>query len=257
MVSKEYENYERHSDVHFIDHNNGWTISPMQGILYHSSDGGESWKQQYKFEKDTIINIYFQDNSTGWGVGYNGSVFHTSNGGDSWIKFDLNTNVTLCSVYFNTRTSGWIVGHDGVIFQTSDGGDNWNRVETDAETNKYIVRFSNSTHGWVAGGDVLYTTDGGLTFVNEHITGKEHSLKCSPNPIRNEAGIEYKIENSGRVEISLHDIYGREVMQITSEYHAAGDYSKTFGAAALTPGIYIIRMDSGGKIWSEKIIVLK
>ena len=43
--------------------------------IYYSSDGGESWEEQYRIEGDTLTSLSFVDASNGWALSQSGNVY--------------------------------------------------------------------------------------------------------------------------------------------------------------------------------------
>ena len=61
------------------------------GVLFHSSDGGQTWSQQLlsspaSVEKGTIVSIRFSDALNGVITTEGGSRWTTSDGGATWTK---------------------------------------------------------------------------------------------------------------------------------------------------------------------------
>ena len=85
--------------LHFVDENHGWVAGyrrEMPGIeqfdywlIYHTSDGGQTWQKQLEQLNILLRDIRFADPQYGWAVGYNvkdgtSSVLATTDGGKSW-----------------------------------------------------------------------------------------------------------------------------------------------------------------------------
>ena len=83
-------------------------------------------------------------------------------------------------------------------------------------------------------------------------------LNVYPNPVVNEtANIQYTIENTNLVNISVYDMLGNEVMTIVNDNVEAGSYNSTFNVNALSNGHYIVRLTSGNNTSVSKIEVVK
>lgn len=153
------------------------------GVLYKTTDGGNTWTNVYGLTFD-FINIYwddvfFVDLNNGWLAGPRSDIRHTTNSGTNWtIQTAPDTVFEFKSIYFISPTEGWIVGGsydsisgqgtDGVIIHTTNSGNNWNIQLSGAPLQLWGVHFIDALNGWVCGykdtlspGVFLRTTDGG------------------------------------------------------------------------------------------------
>lgn len=151
--------------------------------LYQTSDTGATWNKIYSISSEqcftdeygNLISIFFNDSTSGFGVGNNGLI----------IKFSLpetiecissETSLPLNKVFFSNRDRGWISGgymnEDGfspIFLRTEDGGESWREVEG----LNYLINdfyFETDFRGWAVGEDadekgvILETSDGGLSW---------------------------------------------------------------------------------------------
>ena len=57
------------NDIFFVDTQLGW-VATIHGDIYHTDDGGDSWRSQHKApDGSNLGNIHFFDGSTGWVIG--------------------------------------------------------------------------------------------------------------------------------------------------------------------------------------------
>ncbi len=65
----------------------------------------------------------------------------------------------------------------------------------------------------------------------------------------------YNIDQPGTAEICLIDASGRVVYKATPHLASGkGDYSLDLSAVALSPGWYLLRLTTSGRMFSEKLI---
>ncbi|MDP7565463.1 MAG: T9SS type A sorting domain-containing protein, partial [Candidatus Marinimicrobia bacterium] len=69
--------------------------------------------------------------------------------------------------------------------------------------------------------------------------------------------IDYVLSNSNIINLSVYDIYGRQIEELLNEYHRAGEYSITWDASRQPSGIYFIRAFNGEHYFHKKITLLK
>ena len=143
------------------------------GHIIYSDDRGENWVQAQNVPtRNTITNITFLDDETGYAVGHDATILKTENGGESWsLKYiERRGENPLFGLQFSSATYGVAVGAFSTVMETRDGGETWaqrpliedgyddfhlNGLFTDAAGHFYIpAEF----------GVVYKSTDGGRTF---------------------------------------------------------------------------------------------
>ena len=82
-------------------------------------------------------------------------------------------------------------------------------------------------------------------------------LPAYPNPFNPSTKIDYVLSNSNIINLSVYDIYGRQIEELLNEYHRAGEYSITWDASRQPSGIYFIRAFNGEHYFHKKITLLK
>lgn len=77
-------------------------------------------------------------------------------------------------------------------------------------------------------------------------------IKLFPNPIGDYLTLEYNLDKTSDIRVSIYDVFGKLVYEYKTK--AYGNYSYSVPTISLTPGIYIARIEVNGKSVSEKII---
>ncbi len=170
----------------FVDVNNGWVLGhyyhqqygQQQGMILHTSDGGQSWGNQIPaltgiFQPE---HAFFVTPNLGW-LTQGWTMYQTTNGGKSWPVISSAVVKSFNQIKFIDANIGWAVSTKGQIYRTSNGGVEWAlQHEWDTGTsgplNGIYVKDSNNV--WVAGwnaesgkqsrGVALHTSDGGQTW---------------------------------------------------------------------------------------------
>jgi subtilisin family serine protease len=94
-----------------------------------------------------------------------------------------------------------------------------------------------------------------LTTTNEQ---KNTSLKVFPNPSSDNITIEYNIEKSELVEITLHDNCGRPLYKLKNKSpHEIGTYQIKLTGINLPSGTYYCVLQTDGRIETIKLIIIK
>ena len=171
--------------VQFLDNNTGWIVGRkgqnnppdeyQYGVIYETTNGGQSWTLIYEQQNNPFNKIYFTTASNGWILSNNGLIT-TTNGGNSW---NIDTNIIAYGIGFADQLTGWITGSGGIVQKTTDGGENWS-LYTDPITQSFIrdIEFIDESNGIAVGrseGVILRTIDGGDNWTVQH-SNPEHVL---------------------------------------------------------------------------------
>lgn len=90
------------------------------------------------------------------------------------------------------------------------------------------------------------------------ITTSSFNLNAYPNPARNEANIEYSLNNNANVVITLTDIMGRNVLTINKGNQAANTvYRVAINTNTLNNGTYFYTLNVNGVKETKKLVINK
>jgi beta-lactamase regulating signal transducer with metallopeptidase domain/photosystem II stability/assembly factor-like uncharacterized protein len=176
--------------IKFFDENNGYAI--VADAFIKTDDGGKSWQDVSIMDGFTLYSVCFVNKDIGWadGTGNNNSVIvlKITNGGKSWAKqFEKDFSGPYSpagGIDFINQNTGWFIigtgdGSPGFIYQTTNGGSSFKMINNNINTMRpgiSMLNFLNEKEGWIstaagaAGviGGLLYTSDGGKTFVDDY-----------------------------------------------------------------------------------------
>ena len=246
------------NEIDFISSSVGF-LQTVDGNLYKSADGGNTWNQISSIPDYNIL--YIKDELNGWAIG-NG-VSKTVNGGTTWTK--LISGNFWDAVFFNSNY-GWILGTDSLgqnaIFYTVDGGIDWVRKSFGVQSKNLFIDFINEQKGWILfeDGTLMKTVNSGLTFVKEEeLSFAENYLlnQNYPNPFNPSTKISWQSPVSGWQTLKVYDVLGNEVATLVNEYRNAGSYEVNFNASKLSSGVYFYQLKTGDFIQIKKMILLK
>ncbi|RPI03348.1 MAG: T9SS C-terminal target domain-containing protein [Ignavibacteriae bacterium] len=82
-------------------------------------------------------------------------------------------------------------------------------------------------------------------------------LQNHPNPFNPSTAIEYRIQKSGPVEITIYNLLGEKISTLVNKRQSAGRYSEIWDATKFASGIYFTLMRSGGAVQTRPMILLK
>ncbi|MBN2542240.1 hypothetical protein JXI42_05195 [bacterium] len=175
-------------DIEFSDANNGF-IAASRGIIYRTSDGGETWRGGYA--KDSVdydlytysvictTLVFIDVDSLGADTTYFEVVFNDTN---FYTIYTVDNSALFGACYW-TNDNWWVVGFDRTLLYSSNMGNNWHRKHEMAEESQLNdILFVNEMEGWAVGegGMILKTVDGGETW--SAVTG--HDCRQNLNEIR-------------------------------------------------------------------------
>ena len=141
-------------------------VAGGDGIVYHTSDGGEGWTRQDSGNGDNLWKASAIAPDTCWISGGLGRVIRTMDGGATWEQMPTGTTNYLYGVKFVNSQVGWVCGDDGLIRKSINGGAAWTLQVSHTAQRLYDIEFADLRNGWAVGnsGGVLRTTDGGANW---------------------------------------------------------------------------------------------
>lgn len=78
-----------------------------------------------------------------------------------------------------------------------------------------------------------------------------------PNPFNPTTKINYAVENSGHVTLSVYDLIGRRVATLVNEQMPSGQHQVQFDASSLSSGVYIYRLQTGSETLTRQMVLIK
>ena len=165
-----------------------------------TEDGGAHWELRRAPVEDTLNDIFFTDERTGWVVcersiyllktkdERRSYLLKTEDGGASWRRVDVaatDVDARLLRVRFAGRERGWAFGEMGALYATTDGGGSWARQRVPTRHLLLGGMFLDARQGWLvgAGATLLQTSDGGETWRNgRFVLGQPLALPLNPAP---------------------------------------------------------------------------
>jgi hypothetical protein len=78
-----------------------------------------------------------------------------------------------------------------------------------------------------------------------------------PNPFNPSTNIQYTLEKSGKVRLSVYDLLGREVGVLVDGVQNVGTHQVVFSRAGLSSGIYFYTLQTANGVITKKMVLLK
>lgn len=79
----------------------------------------------------------------------------------------------------------------------------------------------------------------------------------APNPAHGAAPVRFAMPRGGNVRVSVLDVMGREVRVLADAAFAAGRHSVTLESATLPPGLFFVRVQSGGASLTRRVAIVR
>jgi hypothetical protein len=156
------------------------------------------------------------------------------------VKTDLDGNIEW---EFDYGAAGWDIGHN--VCQTDDWG--------------YIMAGWTDLYG-TGGMDIMLVRLGYSTGIEDPLTPVPENtslLGNYPNPFNASTTIEFSLEKSRFVTLTLYDLLGRRIETLVDEDKPAGRHQVTWHAEKSSSGIYFYRIEAGDYSETRKMMLLK
>lgn len=82
-------------------------------------------------------------------------------------------------------------------------------------------------------------------------------FNCYPNPTNDDLTVEYALPTAMEVSLHLYNQIGVEVLSTPIAIQDRGRHLHSLATAKLLPGVYILKLNRGDEVITQKIVVLK
>ncbi|MBN1232261.1 MAG: T9SS type A sorting domain-containing protein [Candidatus Coatesbacteria bacterium] len=102
----------------------------------------------------------------------------------------------------------------------------------------------------------LYFTKTGFETKEKSYFHLPERVKISPNPFNDKLKINFNLKQTDNVEVLIYDITGRLVKSYASRSYTAGNHLITTDTSSFKNGVYIIKVRTGSREHTDKLIKL-
>jgi photosystem II stability/assembly factor-like uncharacterized protein len=250
----------------FLNANTGY-VGDVFGGIYKTTNGGNNWDLYNTMTNNWIADFEFFDENTGFAAGELHSIFKTTNAGTNWTQIYTEWFGSFYDIEFIRQgtaapTVGYAVGSFLAIYRTSNGGNNWYPMLSPTNQRMYQVEFVNNYTGYIVGGNgtVLYTTNGGSTFIynqSENIPDNFELLQNYPNPFNISTIIIFGLKKNTNVKMVLYDVTGKELETLVDGYFQSGTYKISSWLGDYSSGVYFYKLQAGEYTETKKMVLVK
>jgi hypothetical protein len=158
----------------------------------------------------------------------------------------INGQPRICLAAVDTSTAlatNWDPGLDGFVWSLLASG------------NTIYAGGGFSRAGGIPADDLA-----GFTFAPSPAPPPSYALlpQCVPNPVRTSAEIRFGLPSAGTVTLSLYDLQGRRItVPLRDSFLGAGPHSVRIETQGWRPGVYLCRLEAGGRTAARKMLVLR
>jgi photosystem II stability/assembly factor-like uncharacterized protein len=250
--------------VHFIDANTGF-IGGSSGTLLKTFDGGKSWKESPKFTKDTILEIVFTDQRTGWilcerdifslGDLPPSYLMKTTDGGTSWKKIDFGDSdrKRISRIFFSKNGFGLAVGETGTLYGLQDDNRTWKRLSPPSLYLMCDGFFTDDLQGTIVGGGgtIFFTEDAGTTWNPAFVSDKQKAKLNSVFFIDKNHG--WTVGSNGKIYQTINGgKFWRTQRSSVSENLNDIYFLNNAEGWAIGNGGTILHTTTAGNVWKEE-----
>ena len=108
--------------------------------------------------------------------------------------------------------------------------------------------------------NVIAGNDVGQEMQVRWLASEVHNFEISkmyPNPFNPVTQIDYTVDQSGELRLSVYNILGQEVAVLHNGYQTEGEFKVTWDASSLSSGVYYVSMVMNGQIETKKAVLVK
>ena len=183
------------NDMSILNEDTMWLVSNSSfstGGVFFTSNGGQSWTQQFSGGTQNPNHIYMFNRNIGFITNSSAGlkqIYTTSNSGQNWTL--LNNNESFTDIYFIDSLTGF--RSYGTMKKTTDGGFNWQSQIMPHGGNiitSTVKKFSSVNRDtlWSNGGEILWNTTDSRDILYRTTNGGQNWLFQIPDtsmPYRN------------------------------------------------------------------------
>lgn len=197
---------------------------------------------------DTVLWNDIDTSSTGWTIAnFDPPIYVSANYAIALNVSNFYTNGDTLSVIGGEPCASGIYGYEYTFYKYPSPS--------------LWAQFS---HIWTSGGNPIDAAIAIFPVVDRDYVGIESNyfanglkMSCNPNPVKEDAIIQYALENEANVTLEVYNIKGQRVFNFEEGIQTAGLHSITICANQLSNGTYYYSLKTDNSRLTKKMIVTK
>jgi hypothetical protein len=205
-------------------------------VAYDASGGNELWATRYNGPAGK------NDNPADIAVLPNGKILVTGTSADAAGNGDY-----LTLRYTDAGAEDWVARYDSPF----DGDDVGKSIAFDSHSNPLVLGNSYGDGNY----DLLtvkYMAEAGIDEFKPVVPGRS-GMRLAPNPAQNWTSVQQSLSGTAPATVSLLGVDGRMVRTQRLDGLAGGP--SRLDLTSLAPGVYVVRLQSGGRSATQKLVV--
>ncbi len=225
--------------------------------LYRSTDAGGSWTKLRDFPSSSTYSIAINGQDV-YVLGTSMDRFRSPDYGDTWEELSREGLTYYGKSVWSAALVGSTVytGTEDGIFRSTDKGATWTRSDSELEGVR-VVALAHGPNQLYAGtlGRGIFRS-GEVLGVPGRAAEPAIPVRVYPNPLVNEASIEFTLDMPRTVSMSVLDMLGRVVRTIDMGNLAMGKHRVRVERGELRPGTYLYKLHVGEEEYVGRLTVL-
>ncbi|MGB5288290.1 MAG: YCF48-related protein [Ignavibacteriaceae bacterium] len=240
----------------------------IAGVVWKTTNGGESWKPLNVGSPDPIRAIHFFDSLNVYGIGgdpefFGIAIIRSTDAGESWTYEEPGIIGVATALSFRTETEAWApTSFAQTLIYSFDSGNTWTDTSTVDSSRIYDLVFTDSLTGYAVGeeGVILKYKYQYPDFVNDNSSPVVQNFllfQNFPNPFNPSTTISYYISEPGEVTLKIYNVLGNLVLTLVEDYKSIGNHDVVWNATNKPSGVYYFQLNVNGKFATRKMLLLK
>ena len=124
---------------------------------------------------------------------------------------------------------------------------------------KTLKNYGNLSHLYLKNTDEFHAFTNPIWIkkrITNKINNKQNNININIYKTNDNHFIKYNLQENSQIEISLYNIHGQKINTIAKEKQTPSTYTFNLHTSELTNGIYIVKLKTGNKIYTRKIVKL-
>lgn len=265
-------------EIKFSTTNYGFAVGgaiDLAGAVWFTVNSGQSWKG-YIVAPDIFDDFIFLDSANAYSLSADiefiypiGKLLFNLEQ-NLWSYNELNQYGRVTGIDKRTHSEFWgTIGNMPSFILSKDRGETWDFFPTPNNYNVFDIAFLDSLNGIAVGeaGKIFLYKNNTSKFIDDAPTFlSEFTLNQNfPNPFNSSTKISWWSSKNDYHKLRVFDSLGNEITVLLKEFKTAGYHEIEFDTSELessigrplTSGIYFYQLQSGNKLQTKKMLLLK